>query len=158
MNPLQKKWSAHFSFRKASNGSQKPSWIERVKAPSFQKWAIAVGATLVITLLLSPNLQLPPKHYEIGDIAIREIRSTQDLLVEDERSTIEKRQESERSVLSVYDYDPELLKKLLNESAGRGGVSLDQSTMLGIVDQTPRSFSVLSLMRVAQGERRGGQA
>jgi hypothetical protein len=50
--------------------------------------------------------------------------------------------------------DPELLKKLLNESAGRGGVSLDQSTMLGIVDQTPRSFSVLSLMRVAQGERR----
>jgi hypothetical protein len=114
MKPLLKKWFAYFSFLKASNGSQDRSWVERVKAPSFQKWAIAIGTTLVITLLLSPGLQLPPKQYKIGDIAVREIRSTQDLLVQDERSTLEKKQEAERSVLSVYDYDPEPLKNAEN--------------------------------------------
>jgi len=33
----------------------------------------------------------------------------QDLLVEDEKSTQEKRAEAERSVLSIYDFDPAVL-------------------------------------------------
>ena len=86
------------------------SWLEKIKTPSFQKWAIAIGTTLILTLLLSPNLQLPPKQYTIGDIATKEIKSTQDLLVEDEKSTQEKRLEAYKSVLSVYDYDPGVLR------------------------------------------------
>ncbi len=114
MKPLIKKWFQHLSFFKAPNGSQEHSWVERIKTSSFQKWAIAIGTTLVLTLLLSPNLKLPPKQYRIGDIATKEIKSTQDLLVEDERSTLEKRPEAEKSVLSVYDYDPGVMRNAEN--------------------------------------------
>ena len=90
--------------------SKEHSWLERAKTPSFQKWAIAIGTALVLTLLLSPALRLPLKTYRIGDIATQEIKSTQDLLVEDEKSTREKKEEAEKSALSVYDYDPGVLK------------------------------------------------
>jgi len=83
--------------------------MERIKAPSYQKWFIGIGTALILTLLLSPTLQLPLKEYKAGDIANKEIKSTQDLLVEDEKSTQEKRIEAERSTLSVYDYDPAIL-------------------------------------------------
>ena len=114
MKPLMKKFIRHLPFFKTPHGGQEHSWMERIKTPSFQKWAIAIGTTLILTLLLSPNLQLPPKEYRIGDIATKEIKSTQDLLVEDERSTLKKRGEAEKSVLSVYDYDPGVMRNAEN--------------------------------------------
>jgi len=68
-----------------------------------------IGTAFILTFLLSPTLKLPLKDYRVGDIATKEIKSTQDLLVQDEKSTQEKRSEAERSVLSVYDYDPAVL-------------------------------------------------
>ena len=105
-----KKFFRYLPFLKTPNGVKERSGLEKIRTPSFQKWAIAVSTTLILTLLLSPNLQLPPKQYRIGDIATKEIKSTQDLLVEDEKSTQEKRLEADKSVLSVYDYDPGVLR------------------------------------------------
>ncbi|HSB06817.1 MAG TPA: HDIG domain-containing protein [Thermodesulfobacteriota bacterium] len=110
MKTTIKRLTRYLPVFKPTNGTEEPSWMEKVKTPSFQKWAIAIGSTLILTLLLSPTLQLPPKEYKLGDIATKEVKSTQDLLVEDERSTQEKRLEAERSVLSVYDYDPGILR------------------------------------------------
>ncbi len=110
MKPLLKKLAQRSPFFKTAGGLKERSWLDRAKTPSFRKWAIAVGTALVLTLLLSPVLRLPPKAYRIGDIAIQEVKSTQDLLVEDEKSTQEKKQEAEKSVLSVYDYDPGVVK------------------------------------------------
>src|SRR4030043_1572003 len=98
-----------FFPRKTTNGPKGRSWIEKIKAPTNQKWFIGVGTALLLTLLLSPSLQLPLKRYRAGDIATKEVKSIQDLLVEAQRSTQEKRGEAERSVLSVYDYDPGIL-------------------------------------------------
>jgi putative nucleotidyltransferase with HDIG domain len=83
--------------------------MERIKTPSYQKWFIGIGVAFFITLLLSPSLQFPLKEYKAGDIASKEIKSNQNLLIEDEKSTQEKQIEAERSVLSVYDYDPTIL-------------------------------------------------
>ena len=90
------------------------SWLGRIKAPSYQKWFIGIGVAALLTLLLSPGLTLRIKDYKVGDIATKEIKSTQDLLVEDERSTQEKRAEAERSVLSTYDYAPAVLSEIEN--------------------------------------------
>ncbi|MCX8118144.1 MAG: HDIG domain-containing protein [Desulfobacterota bacterium] len=83
-----------------------------MKSPEFQKWAIGVGTALLLALFLSPSLQIPLKRYQAGDIATKEIKSTQDILVEDQKSTQEKRAEAERSVFSVYDYDPTVLNEI----------------------------------------------
>jgi putative nucleotidyltransferase with HDIG domain len=109
-----KKFILDLPFLKTSNGLRDRSWLERIKTPSYPKWFIGIGITLLLTLLLSPSLTLRLKEYRVGDIATKEIKSTQELLVEDEKSTQEKRAEAERSVLSIYDYDPAVLSEFEN--------------------------------------------
>jgi putative nucleotidyltransferase with HDIG domain len=99
----------HIPFLKTTNGLRDRSWLESIRTPAYRKWFIGIGTALVLTFFLSPSLQLPYKEYKAGDIAFQKIKSTQDMLVEDEKSTQEKRMEAERTVLSVYDYDPSIL-------------------------------------------------
>src|SRR4030042_3096638 len=109
-----KKFTIYLPLLKPSNGMRDRSWLERIKTPSYQKWVIGIGITIILTFLLSPSLTLHLKEYEVGDIGTKEIKSTQDLLVEDEKLTQEKRAEAERSVYSVYDYDPVILSDAEN--------------------------------------------
>jgi len=109
MNPHLKKWIGFFSTSKTISGLRDPSWLVRMKTPNYQKWIIGIVTALVITLVLSPSFHLGFKEVHVGDIATKEVKSAQDLLVEDEKSTGEKRAEAERSVLSVYDFDPSVL-------------------------------------------------
>jgi len=109
-----KKFILDLPFLKTPNDMRDRSWLERIKTPSYQKWFIGIGIAILLTLLLSPGLTLHLKEYKAGDIGTKEIKSTQDLLVEDEKSTQEKRAEAERSVLSIYDYDPAVLRESEN--------------------------------------------
>ncbi|MGA2514935.1 MAG: HDIG domain-containing metalloprotein [Thermodesulfobacteriota bacterium] len=101
-----KKFILNLPFLKTTNGLRDRSWLERIKTPSYQKWFVGIGMAILLSLLLSPSLTLHVKEYRVGDIVTKEIKSNQDLLVEDEKLTQEKRTDAERSVLSVYDYDP----------------------------------------------------
>ena len=83
--------------------------------PVGQRWMIGITSTVILALLLSPTIRLPSEHYQVGDVASADIKSTQDFLVEDESATIAKRIEAKMAVLSVYDYDPSILQK----AAGR---------------------------------------
>ena len=114
MKKLIKKFNRLPWRGRIDNSTQRGSWAERMKSPSSQKWLIGIGTAFLLTLLLLPTLRLPIKEYKAGDIATKEIKSARDLLVEDQRSTQEKRVEAERTVLSVYDYDPTLLSDTEN--------------------------------------------
>src|SRR4030042_3425983 len=104
-----KKFILDLPFLRTTNDLRDRSWRERSKTPSYQKWFVAIGIAVLLTLLLSPSLTPHLKEYKTGDIATKEVRSMQDLLVEDEKSTQEQRAEAERSVLSIYDFDPAVL-------------------------------------------------
>lgn len=114
MKTLINKIVHRFSSSKTTDGFRDLSWMERIKTPAYQKWLIGIGTALILTLLLSPTLRLPLKEYKVGDIATKEIKSSQDLLVEDEKSTKENRAEAGRTVLSIYDYDPAVLTDAKN--------------------------------------------
>lgn len=119
--------SRRLPLHKSINGSTAKLWIGKIKNPNLQKWLVGVGTALCLTLLLSPSFQLPLKKYNLGDIATKEIKSTQDLLVEDQRATQEKRIEAERSIFPVYDYDPEILMEAGNRL--RKAFSLNPQTV-----------------------------
>jgi putative nucleotidyltransferase with HDIG domain len=87
--------------------------------PTVQSWMIGIISAIILALLLSPAIRLPSEHYQVGDIALADIKSTQDFLVEDEGATLAKRIEAKMGVLSVYDFDPSILQKAL----GRVGTS-----------------------------------
>ena len=114
MKQFGKKFGRYFSVFRTGNNLRHRLWLERIKTPTYQKWFIGIGTALLLTLLLSPTLQLPFKDYQVGDIVRKEIKSAQDLLVEDEKLTKEKRVEAEKSVLSVYDYDQSALTEAEN--------------------------------------------
>lgn len=76
------------------------------------RWLLLVGTSVLITLLLFPNLVVPIHTYQVGDIAERDIKSPRDFLIKDEVATKEKQQEAVRSVLTVYDFDDTLINEL----------------------------------------------
>lgn len=114
MKTSTKKFILGLPFLKTTNDLRDRTWLERIKTPSYQKWFIGLGMAILLSLLLSPDLTLRLKDYKVGDIATKEIKSNQVLLVEDERSTQEKRTDVERSVPSVYDYDPSVFSDTEN--------------------------------------------
>ena len=81
--------------------------------PTGQRWMIGITSAVILALLLSPVIQLPSEHYRVGDIASADIKSPQDFLVEDENATLGKRIEAEMAVISVFDYDPSVLQKVM---------------------------------------------
>jgi putative nucleotidyltransferase with HDIG domain len=109
MKPFAKKFFQSLFLHPRKNGRRDSSWLERIKTPSYQKWLVAIVTALILGILLSPSFQLRIREYDIGDVAMKEVRSSHDLLVEDKRSTQEKRLEAEKAILSVYDYDPGVL-------------------------------------------------
>ena len=74
--------------------------------PETRKWLILIGLSIVVSLLLFPDILVRPRTYVLGDVADRDIKATRDFLVENEALTQEKSEQAVRNVLSVYDFDP----------------------------------------------------
>ncbi|MBW2644882.1 MAG: HDIG domain-containing protein [Deltaproteobacteria bacterium] len=94
------------------------------------RWLLLIGISVLITLLLFPNLLVPVHTYKVGDIAERDIKSPKDFLIKDEAATAEKRQEAARSVLMVYDFDDNLIVYL------RNGINNAFQPLRALLDQT----------------------
>ena len=75
-------------------------------------WVLAVLTAGFVALLLSPSFRLLRVHYQVGEVADRNIKSPNELLLEDRPATERKKDEAERQVLSVFDYDPGLREKV----------------------------------------------
>jgi cyclic-di-AMP phosphodiesterase PgpH len=71
-----------------------------------KRWYILLSLSVIISILLFPSILTPPKAYELGDVAGRDIKASRDFLVENLELTDKNRQEAFREVLPVYDFDP----------------------------------------------------
>lgn len=72
-----------------------------------RNWFILISVSIVISILLFPHALTGPKTYLPGDVAERDIKAVQEFLVEDPELTEKSRQDASRSVLPVYDFDPD---------------------------------------------------
>ncbi len=125
MNKLIKKFISNLPLIK--NKMEKKDQLSKklFKAQNHQKLLIGIVTAFIITLLISPTMQQGLKEYKLGDIATKDIKSTQDLLIEDEKSTAKKKLEAERLIPAIYDYDPapqieaeEFIKSILKTEDG----------------------------------------
>ncbi|HDD35389.1 MAG TPA: HDIG domain-containing protein [Candidatus Desulfofervidus auxilii] len=64
--------------------------------------------SLVISFVLFPHLLLPPKRYQLGDIAQSDIKAKRDFLVEDVATTQRYRQKAMEEVPLVYSFDEKI--------------------------------------------------
>jgi putative nucleotidyltransferase with HDIG domain len=74
---------------------------------NFQRVGLFILPTLslFIALFLFPNILNKPKIYRIGDVADRDIKASQDYLIEDKELIEKNRERAVRGVLSVYDFE-----------------------------------------------------
>ena len=87
------------SIRK--NSKSKDKWFR----PEIQRWLILLALSLIISILLFPNILRKPPKYDLGDIAERDIKASHNFLIEKKELTEKRRQEAVKDVLSVYDFD-----------------------------------------------------
>jgi putative nucleotidyltransferase with HDIG domain len=73
--------------------------------PEMQRWLTLIALSLIISILLFPNILREPPKYNLGDVAERDIKASRDFLIEKKELTEERRQEAVKNVQSVYDFD-----------------------------------------------------
>ncbi len=108
LKPLQQKKSAVSRGGKETAARSKSGRSDR--KPRFsadtKKWCIFIGLSLVFSILLFPSILTTTKTYNLGDVADRDMKASQEFLVENNELTEKNRLEAVRAVLPVYDYDP----------------------------------------------------
>ncbi|UCG80972.1 MAG: hypothetical protein JSV60_01435, partial [Desulfobacterales bacterium] len=114
------------------------AFLERSHDRSKTMLFLLFGTSLLIALLLFPNLLVTVPRYRVGDVVQKDIKSPKDFLIEDKEATEGKREEAIRSALSIYDLDDDLSGKLASRitetfehmrnlaSAGKPDVLQDQ--------------------------------
>jgi putative nucleotidyltransferase with HDIG domain len=93
------------------------AFLESINEHAQLRWAMLLGTTLFIALLLFPSLWRTTPEYHIGDVTKKDIKSPKDFLMEDTEATQRKREEAAQAVLTVYDFDDALLSKLSEQTA-----------------------------------------
>ncbi|HEX9911212.1 MAG TPA: hypothetical protein VGA86_10020, partial [Desulfatiglandales bacterium] len=73
--------------------------------PARLRWITLIFMSLVVAVLLSPNVLTRPASYNVGDVASRGIKASQDFLVENKDLTEKDREKASREVQVVYDFD-----------------------------------------------------
>ncbi len=76
------------------------------------KWLILAAVVTFFIVLLYPGLVVRQHTYNLGDIAERDIKATQDFFVEDKLATAANQQQAVEQILTVYDHDPRIAGNL----------------------------------------------
>jgi len=69
------------------------------------KWFILLVMSLVISVLIFPNILGKTKTYNLGDVADHDIKASRDFLFENQELTEKNMETAVKEVLSVYDFD-----------------------------------------------------
>ncbi len=90
----------------------KTALAEYLNSSRLVKWALLVLVMAVFTVILYPGIIFTTPSYQLGDVAKRDIKTPKDFLIEDRIATERNRQDAAGSVLTVYDHNTLLLKRI----------------------------------------------
>ena len=109
-------------IEKIKSGIVDSSFFTMLKGFTFQKVLIALVVGGTVAFILSHDMQIFVQHYDVGDIATVDIKASQDLLVEDVESTLKRKDEVEKELRSIYDYDEEALVQITRKTSKAFGL------------------------------------
>jgi len=91
--------------QEASLRAKLNAFLGQLVNPARLRWITLIFMSLVVAVLLSPNVLTRPPSYKVGDVASRGIKASQDFLVENKDLTEKDREKASREVQVVYDFD-----------------------------------------------------
>ena len=86
------------------------SLFKQLSGAKAKDWYILLGLSLIISILLFPNILTRPTRYGLGDVADRDIKASHEYLIENRDLTEKNREEAAKEVLPLYDFDPTATK------------------------------------------------
>ncbi len=78
----------------------------------YFRWVVLSGITILFIVILYPSLVVTKHSYNFEDVADRDIKAPKNFFIEDMEATERSRKQAMEGVLTVYDYDTTLLKRL----------------------------------------------
>jgi len=118
---------------------QSKTFLETVNEDPHFRLVMLLGTTILIAVLLFPSLLMTTPRYQIGDVAEKDIKSPKHFLIEDKEATQRKREETARSVLTIYDFDDTMASKL----GGRITHAFKHVRALPAAPQTPSRHDLI---------------
>lgn len=79
------------------------------------RWVLAFAVVALLIILLYPKLILPAPQYRLGDIAPKNIKADRNFFFEDREATEINRRQTAAQVLTVYDYDPRIGRRIVKK-------------------------------------------
>ncbi|MEO5339380.1 MAG: HDIG domain-containing protein [Magnetococcus sp. MYC-9] len=123
MSPFQDKWSfkplraaMEFCFTTRQTIREARSDISGTSDFNFPGAVHALSFVLLVaalTLLYSPVILRPTYLPEVGEVAVRNIKTNRDLLVEDLEATAQRRQQAASAIPPVYDWDTGMMDPVI---------------------------------------------
>ena len=95
-----------------SVGRIKERFLKGLAPQQNMRWLILLTVVLVFTAILYPGLVVTDFAYRIGDVAERDVKASQDFLIEDRQATEVNKQKAAEQTLTVYDHDVMLARNL----------------------------------------------
>jgi len=111
-------------------GKLKQTFIQE-NADRLVRWGLLFLLTGLFTFILYPSLAIKRHVYQLGDVADKNIKATEDFFIEDKAATDAKRQEAGEVALTVYDHDQLMASRLM------GGVSKSFSMLQAVFNGPP---------------------
>jgi cyclic-di-AMP phosphodiesterase PgpH len=113
----------------------KPTFFDE-NADHLVRWGLLVLLTGLFTFILYPSLAIKRHIYQLGDVAERNIKATEDFFIEDTAATDTKRREAAETTLTVYDHDQLMASRVMN------AVSKSFSMLRAVFSPPPLSETV----------------
>lgn len=123
-----------------------------LKNSIFQRWAIGIILCLILTVILAPEFHFSAPKFKQGMIATNDIKADRDFLVEDQKSTDEKKNAAAENVKPVYDYDSKVagnIKAKLNRALSSAAEDYNSS-----YKEKPPEASPIDISKSQKGKKR----
>jgi hypothetical protein len=116
----------------------------------YLKTLLVFGLSIMVTIMIAPNLSLVPARYQEGDIITETIVVPDNIALVDQKSTEARRHQAVADFPPIYDYDARMRQKIFEAVAAAFQKSRDAQTGLSQARaESLRRIRQISLERIA---------
>lgn len=118
----------------------------------FQRWAMGIILCLILAIILAPEIRFSAPKFKHGMIVTNDIKADRDFLVEDQKSTDEKKNDAAENVKPVYDYDSKVSGNIrIKLAKAFSSAAEDYKSSL---KEKPPEVSPIDISKSQKGKRR----
>lgn len=122
-----------------------------LKNSIFQRLAIGIILCLILAIILAPEIRFSAPKFKQGMIATNDIKADRDFLVEDQKSTDDKKNDAAENIKPVYDYDSNVAANIRTKLAK--ALTYAAEDYKSSLKEKPQEVSPVDISKSQKGKR-----